>query len=461
MRILRSPFPHVPERSSPLTAARRQLLLLISSLTFVVAAAWVSLSIGTIGSDRPLFLLFCTAAPLFLLVFPVMAWRSWGNFDVLAHAFLLVLFVLIVFVAASVGGAVSTTSFFLVLVPTLATLLIGARAGAAWLAAVLISYAGFYFAQEMLPAPTYALNAAEISRWNALTLSLVAGALAFSVVIFRRAIQRASELAHQADQASLVAEQQRLVAEELALAKSEFIANVSHEFRTPLNAILGYSEMLLENAEADQRDEDAADAHRVLAAAARLQLMVKGVLRLSGAEAASEAPFACDVDALVSETVRAMQTVAAHNSNSLTNASSAAGVWHCDGGKIEECLRHLIDNACKFTKDGSVVVTPSLERDVERTWLCVAVADTGVGIAEIDWERLFRPFGLVDSSATRAQQGAGLGLAITRHLARGMGGDVSFASAPGKGSTFVLRIPATEADTNRADDAVDAAARAA
>jgi len=73
MRILRSPFPHVPERSSPLTAARRQLLLLISSLTFVVAAAWVSLSIGTIGSDRPLFLLFCTAAPLFLLVFPVMA----------------------------------------------------------------------------------------------------------------------------------------------------------------------------------------------------------------------------------------------------------------------------------------------------------------------------------------------------------------------------------------------------
>jgi len=102
----------------------------------------------------------------------------------------------------------------------------------------------------------------------------------------------------------------------------------------------------------------------------------------------------------------------------------------------------LASNACKFTQNGQVEISATMERDGETPKLKLVVADNGIGIAPEFQPRLFQPFMQVDNSATRAQEGTGLGLAITQKLVRAMGGSVVFDSAPGKGSIFTLTINA-------------------
>jgi CheY-like chemotaxis protein/anti-sigma regulatory factor (Ser/Thr protein kinase) len=111
-----------------------------------------------------------------------------------------------------------------------------------------------------------------------------------------------------------------------------------------------------------------------------------------------------------------------------------------DAGRLRQIIMNLVTNAVKFTHEGSVEIDTSLEleSDVEVT-LLVAVKDTGIGIPEKDWERLFLPFTQVDGSTTREYGGTGLGLAISQQLSDGMGGGIVFESEVGKGSTFTLR----------------------
>ena len=237
----------------------------------------------------------------------------------------------------------------------------------------------------------------------------------------------------------------RIEAELASKVKSEFIANMSHEFRTPLNGIVGYGEMLLESAEGHGRDEDAADARRVLEASTRLRQMVDGMIKLSSTDPATSELVECDIDAFLGDAVTALAHAASAHGNQVVTVPSALGAWLCDEQKLGECLHHLLSNAIKFTQHGRISVAARSETANGQSFLVFEVTDTGIGIAERQMETLFRPFGLIDASVTRAQQGAGLGLAITRKLARAMGGDVSVASIPRHGSTFCLRIPAARA----------------
>ncbi len=430
---------------SELTAARQRLLGLTSLCTFCVAAIWAAFSIGKIGDGRPLLTLFCVTAPLLFLPFPLLLAAGVGRLNVLAHAFVAVLFVVIASVASAIGGAVSTTSFFLVAVPTLATLLLGIRAGAAWLGATVLTLLTFHLGRGSLPPSTHELTADEISYWNALTLTLVACALAGSASIFQVAVRQSSELLFQARLKAAEIEAARSGAEAVSQSKSEFIANMSHEFRTPLNGIVGYGEMLLESAEGHGRDEDAADARRVLEASTRLQQMVDGMIKLSSTDPATSELVECDIDAFLGDAVTALAHAASAHGNQVVTVPSALGAWLCDEQKLGECLHHLLSNAIKFTQHGRISVAARSETANGQSFLVFEVTDTGIGIAERQMETLFRPFGLIDASVTRAQQGAGLGLAITRKLARAMGGDVSVASIPRHGSTFCLRIPAARA----------------
>lgn len=432
-------------RPSELTAARQRLLGLTSLFTFSVAAIWAAFSIGKIGDGRPLLTLFCVAAPFLFLPFPLLLAAGLGRLNILAHAFVAVLFVVIASVASAIGGAVSTTSFFLVLVPTLATLLLGIRTGAAWLGVTALTLLALHLGRGSLPPPTHELTADDISYWNALTLTLVACALAGSASIFQMAVRQSSELLIQARLKAAEIEAARTVAEAISQSKSEFIANMSHEFRTPLNGIVGYGEMLLESAAGDGRNEDAADARRVLQASKRLQQMVDGMIKLSSADPAKCELVECDIAVLLSDAVDALSLAASARGNHVVTAPCALGVWLCDEQKLGECLDHLLSNAIKFTQHGRISVAARPETAAGQSFLVFEVADTGIGIAERQMEVLFRPFGLVDASATRAQQGAGLGLAITKKLAHAMGGDVSVASILQQGSTFCLRIPAVRA----------------
>jgi signal transduction histidine kinase/ActR/RegA family two-component response regulator len=231
-------------------------------------------------------------------------------------------------------------------------------------------------------------------------------------------------------------------------AKSEFLANMSHEIRTPMTAILGYAELLGEHAERDV-DEDRSEAVDAIQRSGKhLMTIINDVLDLSKIESGK-----LNVDIEPFPVLEAVRDVHA----ALLNGAASKGVElsvefatgipdriHTDGYRIRQILLNLIGNAIKFTPTGSVRVI--LEADDER--ICFSVKDTGMGIHPTDIEGLFDPFEQLDSSATRRHEGTGLGLTISRRLARLLGGDITVESHEGNGSTFTLTIPA-----NRLPDA--------
>ena len=115
---------------------------------------------------------------------------------------------------------------------------------------------------------------------------------------------------------------------------------------------------------------------------------------------------------------------------------------HADLTKVRQALFNLLSNACKFTEAGTVTLAVDRAAGAGGDWLTFAVTDTGIGMTPEQMARLFESFGQADASVPRRFGGTGLGLALSRRLARMMGGDITVASVPGEGSTFALRLPA-------------------
>jgi signal transduction histidine kinase/DNA-binding response OmpR family regulator/putative methionine-R-sulfoxide reductase with GAF domain len=239
---------------------------------------------------------------------------------------------------------------------------------------------------------------------------------------------------------------------------SQFLANMSHELRTPLNAIIGYSEILREEAEDVGATAFVPDLMRISAAGRRLLELVNAVLDLSKIEAGKMDLYleAVDVAELLREVGRAAAPLAAARGNQLSVACGPElGTMRTDGQKLRTVLSNLVDNACKFTLDGTVTVGAVHRRDADDVeWVDFTVTDTGIGVSPEQIDALFREFAQGDSSPTRRYSGCGLGLALSRRLCRLMGGDIDVESRLGAGSTFTARLPASVAD-RRAPTAAD------
>jgi signal transduction histidine kinase/CheY-like chemotaxis protein len=227
------------------------------------------------------------------------------------------------------------------------------------------------------------------------------------------------------------------------VAKSQFLANMSHELRTPLNAIVGYATLLQEDATAEGRSEVEADLARILDASRRLLELINDVLDLSKIETGKSAfqRTIVDVRGLVQSAAATFDSSARRGNSFDLEVDAEAGIMIGDEAKLRQCLLNLMSNAFKFTKEGkvSLSVTPFAEGGVEK--IRFTVADSGVGISEEQLAQIFEPFTQGDTSAVRQFGGSGLGLAVTRRLARMMGGEVRASSRPGEGSTFAIELP--------------------
>jgi signal transduction histidine kinase/CheY-like chemotaxis protein len=234
--------------------------------------------------------------------------------------------------------------------------------------------------------------------------------------------------------------------------KSQFVASMSHELRTPLNAIIGLTEMMVTNAPRFGTEKAAEPLKRVHRAGQHLLGLINQVLDLSKIEAGKLElnPESVNLAPLIDEVIGTARQLAQQNKNNLVvEAQDKLGALTVDPMRLRQILLNLLSNACKFTTQGEVKLRVRKVAD-GRNWAEFAVADTGIGMTAEQQGKLFEEFTQADSSTARRYGGTGLGLAITRKLARMMGGDVTMASEPGKGSVFTVRLPAGAEPATRA-----------
>jgi signal transduction histidine kinase len=219
---------------------------------------------------------------------------------------------------------------------------------------------------------------------------------------------------------------------------------MSHELRTPLNAIIGLTEMMVTNAARFGTEKSLEPLQRVNRAGTHLLGLINQVLDLSKIEAGKLElnPQTVQIAPLIDEVVGTARQLAQEKNNHLVvEVQENLGAITVDPMRLRQILLNLLSNACKFTKEGEVKLRASRVSD-GRHWVELSVSDTGIGMTAEQQVKLFEEF--IQAEATTAQRfgGTGLGLAITRKLARMMGGDVTVASEPGKGSVFTVRLPA-------------------
>jgi len=234
---------------------------------------------------------------------------------------------------------------------------------------------------------------------------------------------------------------QAVALEHASAAKSRFLASISHEFRTPLNAILGYTWMLLQNMGGGMNPEHRRMVGKIDSNSRNLAALINNVLDISRIEAdqivVELSTFA--VEPLVREVLDELETVVVSSSVPVQcEMNGDLPPLRSDRQKVKQVLVNLLSNAVKFTTAGTIRIEASL--DSERGPWRIAVQDTGIGIAEGDRERIFEAFEQAGPAGT-VSAGTGLGLAICRRLARLLGGDVQVGSTVGTGSTFVLTLP--------------------
>jgi GAF domain-containing protein/anti-sigma regulatory factor (Ser/Thr protein kinase) len=255
-----------------------------------------------------------------------------------------------------------------------------------------------------------------------------------------------------ADQAAIAIENVRLFDEiqdrnrQLAEAsehKSRFLSAMSHELRTPLNAVIGLTEMMLTNSARFGTEKALEPLRRVNAAGTHLLSLINEVLDLSKIEAGKlELNLeAVDLSRLIDEVIGTAGSLAEKNKNRLlVDKADHIGPLKADPMRLKQILLNLLSNACKFTNEGEVTLRVRQVVD-GRDWIELAVADSGIGMTAAQQARLFQEFTQADSLTARRYGGTGLGLALSRKLARMMGGDVTVTSESGKGSIFTVRLP--------------------
>jgi signal transduction histidine kinase len=219
-------------------------------------------------------------------------------------------------------------------------------------------------------------------------------------------------------------------------AKSQLFADMAHDLRTPLHAVIGYSELVLEDWTREQGL--ARDLNNVLSGAQRLARTVEGLLTLARVQAGrmTLAMECVDIVALAHIVLDDLRTELERNGNRIAAPDHVVRLATVDPDKVTECLMILLSNAARFTQNGSIsvrVYDTMMHNGVEA--ICFEISDTGVGMTK---EALDALFGNGDETF---REGAAVGLSVVRSLARLMGGDVLAASEVGRGSTFTLWLP--------------------
>ncbi|HSV16451.1 MAG TPA: ATP-binding protein, partial [Tepidisphaeraceae bacterium] len=225
-------------------------------------------------------------------------------------------------------------------------------------------------------------------------------------------------------------------------AKTNFLANMSHEIRTPMTAILGYADLML--APQQTMSDRVNCLHVIRRNAKHLMELINDILDVSKIEAdkMTVESIECDVARVIVDVSSMLRPKAMAKRLSLAVhfAGEIPRMIRTDPLRLKQILMNLVGNAIKFTENGEINVTISAQRSDHGGVLRVDIKDTGIGMSSAQMQRLFKPFQQADNSMSRKYGGTGLGLVISKRLAKLMGGDVTVTSTPGHGSMFTVTV---------------------
>jgi signal transduction histidine kinase len=284
-------------------------------------------------------------------------------------------------------------------------------------------------------------------------------------VYYANVIMAQSDLKREFDRHQVTAARTREAkekAERANAAKSVFLAKMSHHLRTPLNAVIGYSEILLEDAQTHGNDGQMADLKRINGAGRHLLSLVTDVFDIAKIDSDNIELTVTrfDLGGFVDDVVSTCRRLVERNGNKLiVQSGTELGFVSSDETRLRQVVINLLSNAGKFTTNGRVFLRVHREKAAPGEEIVIAVEDTGIGISPKNLERLFTNFNQAEASTARKYGGTGLGLALSRNLCRLMGGDIKVTSEVGKGSVFTIRAPAdnTESAHQRPRQAATAA----
>jgi signal transduction histidine kinase len=276
----------------------------------------------------------------------------------------------------------------------------------------------------------------------------------------------------EAERARAEAERARSDADEANRAKSFFLANMSHELRTPINAVIGYAQLLNMGITGPVTAGQQEQLERIRASSAHLLTLINDILDLAKVEA-GHMTVEHDREPMgevVAEAVALVGLDAAAAGLTLENlCRNSRAMYVGDRDRVRQIIVNLLSNAVKFTPVGGRVTIrcgtpetpePGAQLAGAGPWTYLSVEDTGIGIAADQLPRIFQPFVQAEEGHTRTKGGTGLGLTISRQLARLMGGDLTVTSSEANGSCFVLWLPAVTPETGSLDSAIRVGAQA-
>jgi PAS domain S-box-containing protein len=231
----------------------------------------------------------------------------------------------------------------------------------------------------------------------------------------------------------------RAEAEAAAAAKSDFLAVVTHELKTPLNVITGYADLVRDGEAGPLTEAQARHLDRIRAGARQLLGMVDDVLAFARMDNGEPVRLQrVDVEAVLGEAARKVEPDARAKGVQVGVEMNGGCVAETDVGRVRQIVHHLMTNAVKFTEKGSVTARAIREPAA----FVVTVTDTGIGITPEHLEKIWEPFWQAEHPLVRRAGGTGLGLSVARRIAQLLGGDIEAESTPGEGSTFTVRLPA-------------------
>ena len=385
-------------------------------------------------------------------IFPFVL-RSFGHYNVLAIVSVQNLIFCILWSCYFYGGVTSPTLPWVLTIPLLAFFYVGSSPlmRSIVLALFAINAIVFTWLYMGFPPPE---NDMPFSALQGLGLvSTIAASLYVTMmaIVYAKALASQGELHSEMKghlQTAIELRRATEQAERAGAAKAEFLAKMSHELRTPLNAVIGYSEILLEDA-ADEGDaESAADLVKIHTAGKHLLKLVNEVLDLSKIEAGKMELFNEDVDlgSLVQTVAETSRRSAEKHGNAIACVLDIpVGKITADACKLQQVLTQLIDNAIKFTHNGQITLSARRAIQPHGDSVCVAVRDTGIGIAPQQIPLLFEQFAVFNDASASKYGGTGLGLALSQSLCALMGGTLAVESTLGQGTCFTITIPAQPA----------------